>query len=222
MRQAVLGALLMAALIVPVGLWSLSAGADQGAASQQQPAKAQEPPFKGLRVAILTGEGFHDAETMMPLAFLANRGAEVTLLGPAAGKVKAYNNEIHLYIQKAVSDVPAADFHALVLPGGKAPALIRQEASVLDFTREFAKLGRPIAAICHGPQVLVTAGVVKGRAMTCVSGMADELRSGGANYRDEAVVRDQHLVTSRVPSDIPVWLSTLERSLRESAKPAKE
>ncbi len=215
----VLTATLAFVLGVPFG--PLPALADDHKSAEQPNVKKTELPFKGLRVAVLTGEGFQDAEALMPIAFLTNRGAAVTVIGPQRGKVKAYNSDVQLLVHKSVTDVVAGDFDLLVLPGGKAPDKIRRSAEVVKFTRDFVQLGRPVAAICHGPQVLVTADVVQGRKMTCYPGMADELKGAGAIYEDQEVMRDGRLVTSRVPQDIPAWLSTIETVVQESLKPAE-
>lgn len=215
MRKARIIVLLLVALAVPVGLSSLIAANEEPKAAEDKAAKPHDLPFKKVRVAVLTGEGFQDAETMMPMAFLANRGATVTVIGLRPEKVTAYNSSIQLYLQKSVADVDAQDFDILILPGGHAPAQLRQDEKVLKFTREFFASGQPIAAICHGPQVLVTAGVVESRTLTCYSGMVDELRNAGAKYKDETVVHDGNLITSRTPVDIPAWLSTIEHSLQE-------
>jgi protease I len=219
---------LVTVLAIPLGVWTLDAQEQQNEEQRGTAGRVREVPrneredemmpFKGTKVAVLTGEGFQDAEAMMPMAYLANRGAEITVIGTETGLVKAYNSDIEICIQKAVGDVSAGDFDVLVLPGGKAPDEIRKDEAVLEFTREFWKLGRPVAAICHGPQVLVTAGVIEGKEMTAVSGIADELREAGAEYKDEPVVRDGHLITSRVPKDIPVWLSTIEKVMKEKAE----
>jgi protease I len=201
---------------VPFGV--IAAWADEHGSQPQTDSEKAELPLKGVRVAVLTGEGFQDAEALMPMAFLANRGAKVTVIGPQRGKVKAYNSDIHLMIHKAVADVAVQDFDLLVLPGGTAPDRIRGSEDVLKFTREFFKSGRPVAAICHGPQVLVTAGVVEGRKMTCYPGMAEELKEAAADYQDKEVVRDGRLVTSRVPQDIPAWLSAIESMMAETLK----
>jgi protease I len=174
-------------------------------------------PLEGLRVALVTGEGFQDQETLMPLAFLQNRGAEVTVVGPETGQVKAYNSDVHLIIRAAAADVSAADFDALVLPGGKAPAKIRENEHVVNLARGIVEAGKPVAAICHGPQVLVTADVIKDRTMTAYADVADELRAAGANYRDQAMVQDQNLITSRIPKDIPVWLAAMEELFATAA-----
>ncbi len=223
--RLVLSVALVTVLAIPLGVWVLQAQErqqveDRGVAERIRGAVLGERedetmPFKGKKVAVLTGEGFQDAEALMPMAYLANRGAEITVISTETGKVKAYNSDIEIYVHKAVGDVSADDFDVLVLPGGTAPSEIRKDEAVLEFTREFWRLGRPVAAICHGPQVLVTAGVIEGKEATAVSGIADELREAGAEYKDEAVVRDGHLVTSRVPRDIPVWLSTIEKVIKE-------
>ncbi|MCC5831120.1 MAG: type 1 glutamine amidotransferase [Phycisphaeraceae bacterium] len=216
MRTLNLHAFLPVAIVLAAAL-SASCGPAEQRHGVAPAITTADMPFAGMRVAVLTGEGFHDGETMMPIAFLVNRGAQVTVIGPETGRITAYNNDVHLHVHQAVSDVRAADFDALVLPGGQAPDRIRQNEDVVAFARDFYGLGRPIAAICHGPQILITAEVVQDREMTCIAGVADELREAGADYRDEAVVRDGHLITSRLPEDIPQWLAALEEAMGETA-----
>ncbi|MFP4053686.1 MAG: DJ-1/PfpI/YhbO family deglycase/protease [Phycisphaerae bacterium] len=172
-------------------------------------------PLAGMKVAVLTGDDFQHEEALMPLAHLTNRGAEVTVIGPRTGKVKSYSADVSLLVEKAAAAADPADYDALVLPGGKAPAAIRKNQAVVDFARTMYKSGKPVAAICHGPQVLVTAGVVEDRQMTCYSGVSEELKEAGAVYYDRPVVRDQNLVTSRVPKDIPQWLDAMEEMFLE-------
>jgi len=174
-------------------------------------------PLEGLRVALITGDGFQSQEALMPLAFLENRGADVTVIGPKRGNVEAYDNDIRLVIHKSAKNLSADDFDALVLPGGKAPAKIRKNKDVVTLARDIFEAGKPVAAICHGPQVLATAGVIEGRTMTSYAGVADELRAGGATYKDEALVRDGQLITSRLPKDIPQWLAAMEELFTEAA-----
>ncbi len=191
-----------------VGMALMMAGLSSGV--RDAVADQTSQPLEGLRVAIVTGEGFQDQEALMPLAFLENRGAEVTVVGPETGEVKAYNSDIRLIVQADAAHVSADDFDALVLPGGKAPASIRENARVVALVRGMFKAGKPVAAICHGPQVLVTADVLDGRTMTAYSGVAEELRSAGATYKDQPMIQDQNLITSRVPKDIPEWLAAME------------
>ena len=171
--------------------------------------------LEGRHVAFLVGEGVHDAETYMPMAYLANRGAEVSIIGVEPGTVKAYNSDFTFNVQKAVDKVNITDFDALVIPGGRSPAFLREHESVVNFARDFFESGRPVAAICHGPQVLVTAGVLEGRVATCFEGMSDELVDAGADYRDEPMIRDGNLITSRLPRDLPAFSKAIEQALLE-------
>jgi protease I len=168
-----------------------------------------DKPLAGMKVAMLTGEDFQHEEAYMPLAYLTNRGAEVTVIGPETGKVSSYSADVSLLVEKSAADADPAHYDALVLPGGKAPAAIRKNEAVVSFARSMYQAGKPVAAICHGPQVLVTAGVVEDLKMTCYSGVSEELEEAGAVYYDRPVVRDQNLLTSRLPKDIPQWLEAM-------------
>lgn len=169
----------------------------------------------GKRVAVLIAEGFHDGETLEPKAFLEERGAKVVILGPAAGEVKAYNSDQVVTIKKAVEEADVADYDALILPGGRGPAVLREHEAAVAFARAFMESGKPVAAICHGPQLLVTAGVVEGRKMTCVASIADEIKEAGAEYFDEPVIVDGNLITSRIPVDIPAFNEAILEALKK-------
>lgn len=203
--------------ISPVASMAVLSAAIVCSSDRATAGEAEDLPLEGLRVALVTGEGFQDQEALMPLAFLVNRGADVTVVGPESGMVKAYNSDVRLIVEAAAADVSAGDFEALVLPGGKAPSKIRENEQVVQFARNIFKGGKPVAAICHGPQVLVAAGVIEGRTMTCYSGVADELRAAGATYKDQAMVRDRNLITSRLPKDIPQWLGAMEKLFAAAA-----
>lgn len=184
---------------------------DDAPAGQGAPeAATKEQPTK---VAILLAEGFQDAEAFMPMGYLTNHGCEVTVVGIKKGKVKAYNSDFTVDIQKSVSDLSVADFDALVLPGGKGPAELREHSEVLDFVKAFDRLGKPIAAVCHGPQVLISAGLLDGRSATGVEGIKDELIEAGVDYRDEALVIDGHFITSRVPEDLPGFSKAIAEAI---------
>ncbi len=157
------------------------------------------------RVALLTAEGFQDAEALAPLGYLKTRGAEVLVVGMERGEIKAYNSDVTVFIEKTVNEVSASDFDAVVIPGGRAPAALRENEGVLAFVREAYAAGKIIAGICHGPQVMASAGILDGKAATCVSGISGELEEAGALYRDEELVRDGNIITSRVPRDIPAF-----------------
>lgn len=153
-------------------------------------------------VAVLVAEGFHDGEAYMPIGYLLNQGHKVTVIGPERGTVKAYNSDFTINIQKAISEVGVHDFDALILPGGRGPAALRENDEVINFMRRFWETGKVTAAICHGPQVLVTAGILEGRTSTGFPAIQEEIERAGANFLDETVVIDGNLITSRVPDDL--------------------
>ena len=184
------------------------------------PAEAEEleaADLSGNHVAVLVGQDFQDAETLMPMAYLANRGAEITVIGVEPAVHQAYNSDIKVRVEEAIEDVSVDDFDALVIPGGGSPNWLRQHDSVVEFAREFTETGKVVAAICHGPQVLITAGVLEGVQATCFGGVSDELVEAGAEYADEPVLVDGNIITSRVPDDIPAWNAAIEEALAEQS-----
>jgi len=166
-----------------------------------------------IHIAVLTGEGFHDGEAYMPMGFLVNQGARVTVIGPEAGTVTAYNSDFSIDIEKSVADVSVDDFDALILPGGRAPAMLRENEKVISFARDFFNSGKTVAAICHGPQVLITAGVMDGIDATGFGGIEEELVEAGAIYHDEEVVIHDNLITSRTPPDLFAFSKAIKQSV---------
>lgn len=179
-----------------------------------QPEVSHEADFVDpVRIAVLVDEGFHDGEAYMPMGYLANHGALITVIGPETGTVTAYNSDFTIEIQKAVNDVSIYDFDALIIPGGRAPARLRENEAVVDFARDFFETGKVVAAICHGPQVLVTAGVLDGMDATGFSGIREEMEEAGVSYHDRSVVIDQNLITSRTPPDLYDFSAAIEQSV---------
>lgn len=166
-----------------------------------------------VNIAFMVDEGFHDGEAYMPLGYLTNRGARVTVIGPRRGIVGAYNSDFTILIEKTVAEVDAADFDALVLPGGQAPARLREHQDAVRLAREFFELNKIVAAICHGPQVLITAGVMDGVTATGVGGIRDELEEAGASYVDQSVVIHDNLITSRLPQDLYNFSAAIEQAV---------
>ncbi len=166
-----------------------------------------------VHIAVLTGEGFHDGEAFMPMGYLVNRGAAVTVIGVETGLATAYNSDFTIHVEKTVEDVSVDQFDALILPGGEAPAMLREHEEVVDFARDFYDSGKKIAAICHGPQILITAGVMDGKNATGFEGIREELEEAGVNYRDESVVIHQNLITSRTPPDLYDFSLAIEQSI---------
>lgn len=182
-----------------------------------EPVDLELEDLTGLQVAFLVGEGFHDGETFVPMGYLTSRGARVVVIGAETGIVGSYNSDFTVEIKKTVDDVSPDDFDALVIPGGHSPGWLREHDNVVAFAREFFERQGITAAICHGPQVLITAGVMTGKSATGVEGIKDELVEGGATYYDEPVVRDEHLITSRIPDDLYYFSTTIEQAMLEAA-----
>lgn len=159
--------------------------------------------WKGKKAAILIADRFQDEEGVETTEFLGENGMETVYVGLATGTVQGKNGRQEVEVQAAVKESDPADFDLLVIPGGGAPEILRRDADVLAFTRAFFEAGKPVAAICHGPQVLISAGVLPGRLMTSYPGIGDDVRLAGAIHVDEPVVVDGNLITSRNPGDIP-------------------
>lgn len=167
----------------------------------------------GRHVAIMIAPGFHDGETLEPMAYLKDRGARVTIIGLERGEIQAYNSVQKISVEKRIRDVQVADFDALIIPGGRSPATLRENEQAVALARDFVTSGKPVAAICHGPQVLVTAGVMAGRTSTCIENVGPEITAAGGKYIDEPVVRDGNLITSRLPKDLPVFSEAIAQAL---------
>ena len=180
----------------------------------QQPEVHQEADLVDpVRIAVLVGEGYHDGEAYMPMGYLSNRGAVMTVIGPERGEVTAYNSDFTIQIQQAVTEVSINDFDALILPGGEAPAMLRENEDVVSFVRDFFETGKVVAAICHGPQVLARAGVLEGMTATGVGGIQEELEEAGATFVDESVVVYENLITSRTPPDLYDFSRAIEHEV---------
>jgi protease I len=166
--------------------------------------------LNGKRIAFLMdNEGVEQVELEKPLQAIRDAGAEVDVIAPKAGGVQAFN---HLDkgdtfdVDKTVSDADAGDYDGVVLPGGVAnPDNLRQDDDALKFLRSFFEAGKPVAAICHAPWMLVEAGVVEGRKVTSWPSLQTDIRNAGGEWVDEEVVTDSGLVTSRKPDDIPAF-----------------
>lgn len=154
------------------------------------------------RVMIFAENDYEDLELWYPKLRLLEAGARVVVAGPREGEYKSK----HGYPAKTdgnVRDFRADQFGALVVPGGWAPDRLRRYPEVIQFTRELARAGKPVAAICHGGWVLVSADIVRGRRVTSVPAIQDDLKNAGAEWVDEPVVVDGNLVTAQVPKDLP-------------------
>lgn len=166
-------------------------------------------PLAGKRVLILTGEIYEDLELWYPKLRLEEAGAEVVVAGPDAN---AHYNGKHGYpcvSDAAIADMNAESFDALVVPGGFMPDKLRRDKVVLDLVRVFNQAGKPIAAICHGGWIPISAEVYRGIRVTGSPGIKDDLVNAGAKYEDAEVVVDRNHVSSRRPDDLPAFCRAL-------------
>ncbi|PKA98376.1 protease I [Flavobacteriaceae bacterium MAR_2009_75] len=171
------------------------------------------------KVAILATNGFEESELKSPKEAMEKEGFQVDVVSFEAGEIKGWadGNWSNSYkVDKTLGQVSASDYNALMLPGGVInPDLVRREEKALTFVRDFFKQEKPVAAICHAPQILISAGVVEGRKLTSFKSIKDDLVNAGANWVDQEVVVDQGFVTSRNPDDLPAFNSKLIEEVKE-------
>lgn len=168
----------------------------------------------GKRVALLIDDEFEDRELTGPLDALRGAGATVVVVGPVAGA--EYRGKRDGTIVKAELAAGAAnirDFDALVIPGGHAPDKMRLRHAMVDLARDAMEAGKPVAAICHAPSLLISANVLRGRTLTCWPSIAIDVKNAGGLYVDKPVVEDGNLITSRKPDDVPLFSDAIIRAL---------
>lgn len=170
-------------------------------------------PRKVPRVAILVEEAFEDLELTSPRDALRSAGAQVTIVGPTAGHTYTGKKGVAVAADAAAGSVKSQDFDAVVVPGGHAPDKMRMRHAMVDLVRELFAAGKPIAAICHGPQLLINANVLRGKTLTCWPSIAVDVKNAGGRYVDKPVVEDGNLITSRKPDDLPQFNEALLRQL---------
>ena len=183
--------------------------------------------LNGLRVAILVAEGFEEVEMTKPRAALDDAGARTSLVSPEQGEVLAFNHHDkanRFPVDVKLDDARPDDFDALLLPGGALnPDTLRTLPNAVEFVRAFFDEEKPVAAICHAPWTLIEADVVEGRRVTSWPSLKTDLENAGADWVDQSVVRDENLVTSRKPDDIPDFnrsMLELFGQVRPAAEPA--
>jgi len=163
----------------------------------------------GKKVAILTENGFEEVELTSPKKALEEAGAEVKIISPQKGKVKAWDHDhwsIELPVDVQLDSAQVEDYDALVLPGGVLnPDQLRQNKKAVEFAQQFLEAGKPVAAICHGPQLLIETGLIEGRNMTSYPSLRTDLQNAGVLWVDKEVVTDNGLVTSRTPKDLDAF-----------------
>ncbi len=171
--------------------------------------------LQGKRVAILAENLYQELELWYPLLRMREAGAEVKVVGTGSASKYASKHGYEVTVDVAASEVSAADFDAVIIPGGYAPDLMRRHPAMLELVRGAFEQGKVVAAICHAGWVLVSAGILKGKKATCVSAIRDDLVNAGATYVDQEVVQDGNLITSRVPTDLPAYCRTIIAALKD-------
>ncbi len=181
--------------------------------------KTNEHDLTGKKVAILATNGFEQDELFAPLAALKEANATVKIVSPAENQIKGWKYTDWgrtVPVDVELDDARPEDFDALVLPGGVInPDHLRGEPAAVEFVRNFVQSGKPVAAICHGPQMLIEADVVRGRRLTSFSSIKTDLKNAGAEWVDEEVVVDHGLITSRSPDDLPAFNAKMIEEIAE-------
>ncbi|MDP5229252.1 MAG: type 1 glutamine amidotransferase [Cellulophaga sp.] len=171
------------------------------------------------KVAILASDGFEASELFEPLNALKNQGAEVHIISNKEGDIKSWENGNWgktIAVDQLIKDTDETDYHALVLPGGVInPDVLRIDEDALQFIRNFFKSHKPVAAICHAPWLLISAGVIGDREVTSYKSIKDDILNAGATWMDKEVVVDNGLVTSRNPNDLPAFIAKIIEEIRE-------
>jgi protease I len=173
--------------------------------------------LKGKRVAILAETQYQDQELWYPLFRLREAGAAVTVVG--SGTEKTYTGKFGypVTVDKNAAEVKAADFDAVIIPGGYAPDHMRRYPEMVALVRDACEQGKVVAAICHGGWMLASAHILKGRKVTAFFAIKDDLVHAGADFVDQEVCIDGNLITSRKPEDLPAFLRAIIEALSGSA-----
>jgi len=167
-----------------------------------------------MKIACVLGQGFEDSEFRLPYDRLKAEGYQVDVIGVKAGdELKGYKGKEKVTAEKSIDQVKPEEYDALLIPGGQSPDHLRVDKRMVDFVRGFDAAGKLIAAVCHGPQLLIAAHLVKGRTLTAWQTIQDDLRQIGATVKDEPVVRDRNWITSRKPDDLPAFSAAIVEEL---------
>ena len=172
--------------------------------------------LEGKRIAILAEEDFEDVELVEPMKALKEAGAHVLIIGSGSKpKYRGKRGTVTIRVDAIADRIEIEDFDAVIIPGGYAPDKMRLHQPMIDLVKKAHDLGEIVAAICHGPQLLISADLVKGRRVTSWPSVALDLKNAGAEWVDESVVQDGNLITSRKPADIPKFNKAIIDALEQ-------
>jgi protease I len=173
-----------------------------------------------MKIACVIGPRFEDSEFKEPYDAFRNAGHQVTIVGLQAGaELEGDKGKVRAKVEKSFQDVSPDDFNAIFIPGGGSPDKLRAHDEAVTFVKAFMKANKPVLAICHGPQLLLTADEYKNRRMTAWKTIQGDLKKAGADVVDQEVVVDGNLVTSRQPSDIPAFIRESLKVLEQVGAP---
>ncbi|HLY64582.1 MAG TPA: type 1 glutamine amidotransferase domain-containing protein [Chloroflexota bacterium] len=176
--------------------------------------------LEGKRVAVLAENMYQEMELWYPVYRFREAGAQVTIVGPGTGKTFTSKTGYPVNVDANVADVRAADFDAVIVPGGYAPDYMRRSAGMVALVREANKQGKIVGAICHAGWMLCSADIVRGKLATSYFSIKDDMVNAGATWLDQEVVRDGNLITSRQPDDLPAFCREIIGALVREAVPA--
>lgn len=181
--------------------------------------------LEGKRVAVISTNGFEESELLEPKKALEEQGAKVFIIAPEKGRIKGWNHgnwSKDIGVHFTVTEAAGQDFDALLIPGGVInPDKLRRDRDAVDFVRSFFESGKPVAAICHGPQLLIEADVVRGKRMTSFFSIKKDLINAGAEWVDEEVVIDGNLITSRSPEDLRAFNRKIVHEFSRAESPVR-
>jgi len=178
---------------------------------------ADAEPLSSRRILIMAADGFEQSELEVPLERLQDAGAEIDVASIEMGDITGWDEDDwgdEIEVDLKISDVDIDNYDALILPGGQInPDLLRVNKAAVSLIRDFAATGKPVAAICHAPWLLIEAGLAKGRRLTSYKSIRTDVANAGANVVDEAVVIDGNIITSRCPDDLPAFCDAIIEAL---------
>jgi protease I len=167
------------------------------------------------KIAVIITDMFEDSEYTEPAEAFKSAGHELVHLEFKEGKtVRGKRNDTPVKIDREVKDASVEDFDALLIPGGYSPDKLRANDNAVDFAKDFMDSGKPVFAICHAPQLLITADVLKGRKLTGYKSIIQDIKNAGAEFIDSEVVVDGNLISSRHPGDLPAFISESLKKLK--------
>lgn len=167
-----------------------------------------------MKILIISSDNFEDTELLVPYYRFKEEGFQVDVASLKKRKIKGKHG-YEIEVDKTLKEIDVDEYDALIFPGGKAPETIRKDTHALEITKKFFVQNKPVSAICHGPQILISAGLLKGRNATCYKSVAKEMKEAGAIYEDKEVIVDRNLVTSRQPSDLPAFMREMMKLLKK-------